>query len=79
MRARRLIEDSALTSERLSEIFKTFDEVWSEVASRYSGAEDDARTRLAQAILTAAKEHGDDLQKLKAEALHIFQQTEPKS
>jgi len=72
MRARRLLEGSTLTAESLGIVFRAFDEAWEDVSHLFPGEEEDARTRLAHAILIVATEEAKDVQQLKSDALQIF-------
>jgi hypothetical protein len=72
MRARRLIEGSTLTAETLGVAFAAFESAWAEIASQYVTDPDDARAKLAHAILLVTQEGARDAKRLKDEALQIF-------
>jgi hypothetical protein len=72
MRARRLLEGTTYSAETLTAIFRAFDEAWGEVAHLFPSDADDARERLAHALLIVAKEDSRDARFLKNEALQVF-------
>ena len=72
MNVRRLVEGSSFTSETLSVIFRAFDEAWASVAPQFADDPQDARERLAHAVLLVAREDSRDPERLKSEALQIF-------
>jgi len=64
VKARRLIESSTFEPETLQIIFKGFDEAWSEISHQFDDTGDttveQARLRLAHAVLVVAREGSDD-------------------
>ena len=51
MKVRRLIEASILDPETLHVVFQAFDDAWSEIAHHFDGHGEQARLRLAHALL----------------------------
>lgn len=72
MRAHRLLEGSTFTAETLSVIFQAFDGAWSEISHLFQHDSEDARTRLAHAVLIVARPDSRDADRLKDEALRVF-------
>lgn len=74
MRARRLIESSSYGPETFKIISQAFDESWSEIAHHFHGASsiEDARLRLAHAVLIVAREDSDDAERVKRDALQVM-------
>lgn len=74
MKARRLIESSAYGPATLKVISKAFDEGWSEIAHHFQGdpSIEDARLRLAHAVLVVARENSDDAERVKKDALQVM-------
>ena len=60
MKARRLIETSTFEPETLQVLYKAFDDAWAEISHHFDGHSEDARTRLAHAILLVAREDSKD-------------------
>ena len=65
MKARRLIESSIYQPETLQTAFKAFDDAWAEIAHHFDGHAEDARARLAHAVLIVTREDSDDPERLK--------------
>ena len=75
MKARRLIETSKFAPERLQITLKAFDEAWGEISNHFAGNEvatEHARMRLAHAVLIVASKDGNDVDRLKLEALEAM-------
>jgi hypothetical protein len=75
VKARRLIESSAFEPETLQVIYKAFDAAWSEISDRFAGedaATEQARMRLAHAVLIVASEDSRDADRLKNDALQVM-------
>jgi hypothetical protein len=72
MLARRLLEHASFTPETLNVIFRAFDEAWNEVAHLFPEKTEEARTRLAHAILIVAREDSDDAEMVKNGALQVL-------
>jgi hypothetical protein len=72
MKARRLIESSIYEPETLHTAFKAFDDAWAEISHRFNGDAEDARARLAHAVLIVTREDSDDPERLKNEALQVM-------
>ncbi len=75
MRARALISGSTFGPETLKVITKAFDDAWSEIGPGFSknGLQaESARLKLANAILSVAKEDSHDSNHLKNAALEIL-------
>jgi hypothetical protein len=74
MKARRLIESSAYGPVTLKVISQAFDEGWSEIAHHFHGdpSIEDARLRLAHAVLVVAREDINDAEKVKTDALQVM-------
>jgi len=72
MRARRLLEGSTFTAETLSVVFQAYDAAWREVEHLFAADPEDARARLAHAVLIVAREDTRDVERLKDEALQVF-------
>ena len=72
MRARRLIETSSFDPTSLHLLFHAFDEAWSEIGDHFNNEPkeiEQARLRLAHAVLIVAREDNDDAERLKDDAL----------
>ena len=72
MKARKLIEGASYEPAQLELIGRAFEEAWGAVAARYGRTPqivDDARLRLAEAILQHAPTFWDDVEGLKKVAL----------
>ena len=71
MKARCLIESPAYEPETLKVISEAFDECWSEIAHEFRGdpSIEEARLRLAHAVLVVAREDSDDSERVKKDAL----------
>ena len=72
MKARRLIETSTFEPETLQVLYKAFDDAWAEISQHFDGYSEDARTRLAHAILLVAREDSKDADRLKDTALQVM-------
>ncbi len=75
MQARRLIESSSYEPATLHILFKAFDEGWAEIAHRFDADAkqiEEARLRLAQAVLSVAREDGIDAERVKEGALKVM-------
>lgn len=74
MKAHRLIEGSSYPPETLGVILQAFDTAWAEIAHHFYGdpSIEDARLRLAHAVLVVAREDSDDLECLKNDALQVM-------
>lgn len=72
MKARRLIESSIFPPEALHTVCEAFDGAWAEIAHHFNGDAEDARTRLAHAVLIVAREDSDDAERLKNDALQVM-------
>ena len=75
MRARRLIETSTFDPKTLHVLFQAFDEAWSEIADHFDNEPteiEQARLRLAHAVLIVAREDSDDPERLKNDALQVM-------
>jgi len=75
MRARRLIENSSFDPKTLHLLFQAFDEAWSEIADHFNNEPkevEQARLRLAHAVLIVAREDSDDAERLKNDALQVM-------
>ncbi len=81
MKARRLIEASTFQPETLAVLFKAFDDAWSEFEPHLAGDEaatEQARLRLAHAVLILAREDDDDPEKVKNDALQVMALAAPR-
>jgi hypothetical protein len=72
MKARRLIESSSFGPHTLHVLSQAFDDAWSQIAHHFDGEKDEARTRLAHAVLVVAREDSDDPERIKNEALQVI-------
>ena len=75
MKARRLIESSSLPPETLRTVFKAFDDAWSEISDHFQGDErvaEQARMRLARAVLSVVLENSEGVERVKDEALQMM-------
>jgi hypothetical protein len=72
MRARHLIDGAAFGPEALKAIGEAFDAAWAEIAQNFGSVQidiDNARFRLATALLSVANEDSRDVEVLKRAAL----------
>lgn len=69
MDAGRLIQKSEFEPETLHVVFKAFDAAWAEIAHHFNGDAEEARLRLAEAILSVVCEDAGDAKKLKNDGL----------
>ena len=72
MKARRLIESTIYEPEALQVVFKAFDGAWAEIAHHFDGDVEQARLRLAHAVLIVTKGDSVDVERLKKEALEVM-------
>ena len=75
MKARRLTEGSAFAPKTLQTLCKAYDDAWGEIAHHFEGHEklaDEARIRLAHAVLVVANEDSDDFERVKNNALQVM-------
>jgi hypothetical protein len=75
MRARQLIDGAAFGPEAMKAIGQAFDEAWIEIAGNFGNVPvdlDNARYRLATALLSVASEDSRDVDVLKQAALQIL-------
>ena len=75
MKARRLLEGATFEPETLQAVYRAFDEAWLEIANHFAGDEieaEQARLRLAHAVLVVAGQDGNDADQLKNDALRIM-------
>jgi hypothetical protein len=75
MKARALIEGAAFGPETLKVVGQAFDEAWTQIAANFGNGPKDieqARLRLADAVLMVAKEDSDDVAALKKAALEAM-------
>ena len=75
MRALRLIENAPYEPETRRIVFQAFDKAWSEMAPQFHGSQtqiEQARLRLAHAVLMLSSEESGDAERLKQDALHIL-------
>jgi hypothetical protein len=72
MRARQLIDGASFGPDGLKTIWQAFDAAWSEIAGNFGdepAEQDDARSRLATALLSIANDDSGDVEALKRAAL----------
>ena len=75
MKARKLIEGATYGPETLKVIGKAFDDAWSEIAPHFSQnglQSQSARLKLAQAVLSVARDDSRDSDELKNSALQVM-------
>ena len=75
MKARRLIEGSAFAPKTLQTLCKAYDDAWGEISHHFDGHEklaEEARIRLAHAVLVVANEDSDDAERVKNNALQVL-------
>jgi hypothetical protein len=73
MRARRLIDGASFGPATLKVIGQAFDEAWTEIAGNFGPSQvEDARLRLAEALLSIANEDSTDVAALKNGALQAM-------
>ena len=75
MRALSLIENAPYEPGTRQVVFQAFDKAWSEMAPQFQGSQsqiEQARTRLAYAVLMLSSEGSGDAERLKQDALHIL-------
>ena len=73
MRARRLIEGSSFGPETLKVVSQAFDQAWASIEPHFQGEPDkaieQARLRLAHAVLVVAHEDAADVEPVRLEAI----------
>jgi len=75
MKARRLIDGAALGPETLKAVGEAFDQAWAQIARNFGDNPtqvENARLRLAEAMLSIATEGSTDVAALKAGALQAM-------
>jgi hypothetical protein len=72
VKARRLIETSAFEPQTLQVIFNAFDAAWAEISHHFPDNDDEARMRLAHAVLAVARENSSDCDQLRKDALQVM-------
>ena len=72
MQHRQLIENSSFGPATLHVLSQAFDAAWSQIAHHFDGAIEEARTRLAHAVLIVAREDSEDPERVKNEALQVL-------
>jgi hypothetical protein len=73
MRARRLIDGASFGPHTLKALGQAFDQAWAEIAGNFGGTQiENARLRLAEAILSIATEGTADVSALKAGGLQAM-------
>lgn len=72
MKARRLIESASLSPDTLQVTCRAFDDAWASISDHYRRDEEDARLRLAHAVLLVAREDSQDPDGLKNDALQVM-------
>jgi hypothetical protein len=73
MKARRLIDGASFGPATLKVIGQAFDEAWAEIAGNFGPSQvEDARLRLAEALLSIANEDSTDVAALKIGALQAM-------
>jgi hypothetical protein len=73
MKARRLVDGASFGPNTLKAVCEAFDQAWVEIAGKFGSTQvENARLRLAEAILSIAAEHSTDVAALKAGALQAM-------
>jgi hypothetical protein len=75
VKARRLIEASTFEPETLQVVCKAFDEAWAEISHHFAADESEieqARMRLAHAVLIVAREDSNVPGRVKNDALQVM-------
>jgi hypothetical protein len=73
MKARQLIDGASYGPDALKVIVKAFDEAWVMIAGNYDSASvEAARLKLANAVLSVAREDSRDVEALKQAALEVM-------
>jgi len=75
MKARRLIDGTAFGPETLKALGEAFDQAWAQIAGNFGDSPtqvENARLRLAEAVLSVATEHSMDVAALKDGALQAM-------
>ncbi len=76
MKARQLIGSSIYGPRALQVVFQAFDGAWDDMAPHFGNDQrtiEQARKRLAHAILIVATEDSDDVESLKKDALRLIE------
>jgi hypothetical protein len=72
MRARRAVDGAAFGPEKLKALGQAFDQAWADIQNNFGGSPleiENARLRLAEALLSVATEGSADINALKRGAL----------
>ena len=76
MRARRLLEGSTFGPETMKVVTEAFDKAWASIEDHFRGEDEhdieEARLRLAHAVLVVAHEDVADVERLKDHALELM-------
>jgi hypothetical protein len=76
MKARRLIEGSTFGPETMKVVSQAFDQAWAKIEEHFRGEGErhveEARLRLAHAVLVVAREDSEDIDQLKSHALELM-------
>lgn len=75
MKARKLIDGAAFGPDVVRSLGQAFDEAWTEISGKFGSDPklvEDARVRLAEAVLSIASEHSTDVTALKVGALQAM-------
>jgi hypothetical protein len=73
MKARHLIESSDYDADTLKVMFRAFDETWAEICHHFSDCEhQEARLRLAHAMLVVSRDGETEVARLKDDALKVL-------
>jgi hypothetical protein len=72
MKARNLLENSIYDPEKLEVVFTAFDAAWAEISHHFEGDTEQARLRLAHAVLIVTNDDSADPQHVKRDALQVM-------
>ncbi len=76
MKARRLLEGSTFGPETLKVVAQAYDQAWASIEQHFHGEDEkrieEARLRLAHAVLVVAREDSADAERLKEQALELM-------
>jgi hypothetical protein len=72
MKARRLIESSNYDPDTLHVVFQAFDAAWAEIAHHFDGDAEQARLRLAHAVLIVTNGENAEPEQVKKDALEVM-------
>jgi hypothetical protein len=75
MKPRQIIENAAFGPDALKIVFEAFDEAWSSIEGNFgddSATAEAARSRLANIVLTVARDGASDVASLKTAALSVM-------